>query len=205
MTNFAYNQGIPNPPNQPSQDVPLMKINTNSISGIIAVDHIGFEANNGGTHLQTQFVDFSAGGIPAGTPASVAFPAAGSASSTVAEYYFKNSLATLLISGVKAFGSLTFQTLSTGPAVALQFSNGYNIVLSGSTQQQTGAGINVFTINLSPGCVVGTNAVVFIYAGTQFTLSYATYVVNANQLVITYNSIPSPANPGIINFAILQA
>ncbi len=50
MTNFDYNTDIPDGPNNPSNDQPLMKTNTNSIDGIIAVDHIGFQQNNGGFH-----------------------------------------------------------------------------------------------------------------------------------------------------------
>ncbi len=50
MTNFPYNENIPDGPNNPSQDQPLMQENTNSISGIIEVDHGGFGENNGGIH-----------------------------------------------------------------------------------------------------------------------------------------------------------
>jgi len=50
MTNWNYNLNIPNPPNQPSQDVPLMQTNTNNINNLISVDHVGFNANNGGYH-----------------------------------------------------------------------------------------------------------------------------------------------------------
>lgn len=54
MTNFAYNQNIPNPPNNPSTDAPNMQTNTNSVFGLIAVDHIGFTQPNGGAHNQVQ-------------------------------------------------------------------------------------------------------------------------------------------------------
>lgn len=47
-TNFAYNLGIPNGPNNPSNDQPNMKINTNSINSIIGVDHLTFETATGG-------------------------------------------------------------------------------------------------------------------------------------------------------------
>ncbi|HMG16084.1 MAG TPA: hypothetical protein VK590_11590 [Saprospiraceae bacterium] len=50
MTTFAYTRDIPNPPNNPSSDVPNMKINTNSISDLINVDHISFGVANGGYH-----------------------------------------------------------------------------------------------------------------------------------------------------------
>jgi len=39
---IPYNFGIPNPPNNPSADVPLMQINANSIFNFVAIDHVGF-------------------------------------------------------------------------------------------------------------------------------------------------------------------
>lgn len=51
MTNVIYNINIPDGPNNPSQDQPKMKTNTNSISSLINIDHIGFGNNQGGYHL----------------------------------------------------------------------------------------------------------------------------------------------------------
>jgi len=39
---ITYNNNIPNAPNNPSNDQPLMFVNTNSISTFLAVDHVGF-------------------------------------------------------------------------------------------------------------------------------------------------------------------
>ena len=50
MTNFVYNRGIPNGPNNPSNDQPKMQINTNSSEDIWDVDHFGFNNNQGGYH-----------------------------------------------------------------------------------------------------------------------------------------------------------
>lgn len=66
MTNFAYNNNIPNGPNNPSADWPSMQTNTNSTSGIIAIDHVGFGVNGGGLHKQVSLVNQSLGGIIAG-------------------------------------------------------------------------------------------------------------------------------------------
>ena len=63
MPNFSYTRSIPNPPNNPSQDVPNMQINTNSIMDLIATDHITFGQNNGGTHQQVQLKE---GTLPPG-------------------------------------------------------------------------------------------------------------------------------------------
>lgn len=50
MANFTYNNDIPDTPNSPSADQPLMKINTNSIDDLIEVDHVSFNTNDGGYH-----------------------------------------------------------------------------------------------------------------------------------------------------------
>ncbi len=55
MTTFTYTNNVPNPPNSPSVDVVSMQTNTNSISGIIAVDHVGFGDPEGGTHNQSTY------------------------------------------------------------------------------------------------------------------------------------------------------
>jgi hypothetical protein len=48
--NLNYTTGIPDTPNNPSNDQPSMKINTNSINSIIQIDHHGFVDNLGGYH-----------------------------------------------------------------------------------------------------------------------------------------------------------
>jgi hypothetical protein len=48
--NLSYNGDIPATPNNPSNDQPKMKINTNSIANWAKIDHFGFNDNNGGYH-----------------------------------------------------------------------------------------------------------------------------------------------------------
>jgi hypothetical protein len=55
MPNLNYITGIPNGPNNPSNDQPNMQTNTNSISTFLAVDHFGFKNNNGGWHKQSTY------------------------------------------------------------------------------------------------------------------------------------------------------
>ena len=68
MPNFDYNLNIPDAPNNPSNDQPKMKVNTNSINSLIGVDHFAFKTNNDGYHQQSSYV---AGGDP-GALASIA-------------------------------------------------------------------------------------------------------------------------------------
>jgi hypothetical protein len=69
--NLTYNTGVPNPPNRPSADVPLMQINTNNIPTLIGVDHFQFQNNFGGYHQQVHLVNESAPGI--GTASGVLY------------------------------------------------------------------------------------------------------------------------------------
>lgn len=68
MTTFTYTDDIPNSPNNPSNDQPIMKVNTNSVSGLIAVDHVGFNASGGGQHEQVTFNSNNVPSVPTSPP-----------------------------------------------------------------------------------------------------------------------------------------
>jgi len=50
MPNFSFTRDIPFASHNPSADQPIMQTNTNSEDSIWAVDHFGFNDNDGGTH-----------------------------------------------------------------------------------------------------------------------------------------------------------
>lgn len=50
MTTFTYDTTVPAANHAPKNDQPTMQQNTNSISGLISVDHVGFNTPNGGYH-----------------------------------------------------------------------------------------------------------------------------------------------------------
>lgn len=50
MVLFPATKEIPDAPNNPSNDQPIMEINNNSMIDIWDVDHVGFNKNNGGYH-----------------------------------------------------------------------------------------------------------------------------------------------------------
>jgi hypothetical protein len=52
---FTYFPTIPNPPDDPGDDVASMQTNSGSIGSIIAVDHVGFNVSGGGLHKQVTF------------------------------------------------------------------------------------------------------------------------------------------------------
>ena len=58
---IAYNSSIPNPPNDPADDVSIMQSNAAAISSIIAIDHVGFNVAGSGQHNQ---VTFNANNVP---------------------------------------------------------------------------------------------------------------------------------------------
>jgi hypothetical protein len=66
MVLYNYIREIPDAPNNPSDDQPKMKINTNSIDSLINEDHFSFEQNNGGFHRHARFAFTPPGAIPAG-------------------------------------------------------------------------------------------------------------------------------------------
>ena len=70
MSSISYNVNIPNAPNNPSNDQPLMQENTNAIQTIWAVDHISFNSGAGltsGHHAQVSF-DVAVPNVPALSP-----------------------------------------------------------------------------------------------------------------------------------------
>ncbi len=188
-----YNLDIPDGPNNPSNDQPKMKINTNAVQQILEVDHVGFNTNGsapngvGGHHLQ---VSFDGKNVPGAQtdPQSVLYTDVGTASS-VAELYFRNALGTsgkLLISCIKAFGKFT-KISSGGPfPVAVTLENGYNVVTINKTAATT------YVVDLTPGIIVGTNVVVL-------SSNAYSYAVDTLTLTITSTSFSD------VNFAILQA
>lgn len=64
---WPYNPAIPNPPNDPADDVPGMQINASSIASLIDIDHVGFNVAGGGQHEQ---VTFNSNNVPSVFPVS---------------------------------------------------------------------------------------------------------------------------------------
>lgn len=53
--NVTYNNGIPDANHNPSVDQPPMRVNTDAVDTILAVDHVSFNTNGGGWHKQVTF------------------------------------------------------------------------------------------------------------------------------------------------------
>lgn len=197
MGNFAFIPNIPDGPNNPSQDQPNMKTNTNSDQSIWAVEHLGFNTNNGGTHLQTGFANFQSSPVlpsdPGANNPSVAYPNAGVADATNSQYYFKNPLATLPLSAVKAYGNL-IPRASSGAIIP---TNSFNV----ASVVQTNAVTTSIAITLNSNVTTGNDVTVLVFYANPLATTIVTYTFVAGVLTLTANSFSTLAK---LNFLILQ-
>lgn len=144
---FTFNSGIPAAGNNPSNDQPIMKANNVAEAGIWNVDHVGFNQNNGGKHLQVTFNSKNTPGVQT-DPSSTLYTANGSVS-TVAELFFKNQNATLPISAIRAWALCT-------PGGIVGSSNVVSVV------RKIGAPVGVFTVTLTSGAVSSSSMAILV-------------------------------------------
>lgn len=182
MTDFKYTLNIPNGPNNPSNDQPIMQTNNNSNALIWDVDHYGFNNINGGLHAQSTYPLITTPATPTGL-ASVAYTSPGLADSTTAEYLYKNSSATFPLSSIKAF--CLFVSSATQPVTNIIPANQFNI--NGNISQVPGGGSSLFTININPGVLPTVNAAVFITIN-NFTGTFTYGFTSTTQLLIQTSS-----------------
>ncbi len=67
MPNYTYTRDIPDGPNNPSADQPIMKTNANSTDSILNIDLYGFNDNNGGFHQKSTYVVQGSDPVPLNT------------------------------------------------------------------------------------------------------------------------------------------
>lgn len=160
MTDFTFDDSIPFTTNNPAVDQPVMLANNVANVGIWEVDHIGFNALNGGQHQWTQFPITSSFPTPPVPIAmsSVAFPGGGIANPAIAQYFFQNSLNTFQISANRAWAYA-----GTGGAIANQFWNvstitrtvagSYDVVLVSNAVSSVNFGV-LLSSGVAPGGVL---------------------------------------------------
>ena len=205
MTNFPYNYTVPGANNDPSVDQPDMLKNFQSIggqsltsSGIIGVDHVGFNAANGGTHLQ---VTYSSNNIPGAqtNPASTAYTNTGTAT-LVSENLFKNANGIFSLSAIKAF--CCFNTSSTGATVpAINRLNTNSLIGRFSS-----GGTTSYTINLTTSAMISTTGCVFVSFSDYRAIStdQYNYTISPNTIIVNVKTIISETSPYRISVAVLQ-
>ncbi len=187
---FTFNDAIPAANNNPSFDQPEMLQNNISNALIWEEDHVGFNdgSGHGGTHTQLRFFQFASPTPPAGTVDSVAYPAAGVADASHAQFYFKNSLATFLVNSVKAWGSFVVTPSST------TLIDKYNCSLS------TNANGQISTITISSGVTASTSYTVIPFITGNTTVTYS--ITGTSTFTLT-NGIAGIGQK--ISFIVLQA
>jgi hypothetical protein len=138
MSLISFTLGIPNGPDNPSNDQPDMKINNDNIPKYVAVDHIPFNVNSSGLHSQCTIQEQgSAGSVP-------------STNQLGFETLYAQVTSSLAVSGELFFsrGGVSTGIQLTGPGVPAPS-------LGASMTSQTG-----------PGTVIGTS-MTFIPGGMK--------------------------------------
>lgn len=186
MSSYTFNTGIPAANNNPSNDQPQMLQNNVSTNGILGVDHITFNASNGGTHKQMSMAQFSTPVLPSGAEAAVLYPDAGKIDTAHSQLYFKNFDGTYPLSIVKAYGVFT---ASTTPSFSAQ--------------------INCASIAYSSGVWTVTFTSNAIYNGAAGVLASASgggnsfnYTLNTAAGTLAFSTV-SGTSP-VITFVVLQ-
>jgi len=129
LSTFTYNNLVPASANNPSVDQPDMLINSASIASIVAIDHVGFNTAEGGTHNQSTYNRLGAKPTVTGTQVAVY----GKVSGAITELFYENSAGTeyrltgsasVAANGYTTlFGGLLmkFGTVSVGPNTTAVF------------------------------------------------------------------------------------
>ena len=201
MPAITYNLNVPNPPNNPSQDVTPMQTNTNAVDSWTQVDHYKFASGFAGEHAQLSFPAWGSSTVPIGTAneGAVVYTAAGIASATTSQLYFKNNFSVPLpLTAVKAFG--VFNILNASGAITP--TNSANI--ASITQTGTGSSGTTYAIGLTGNTVNSNDIAVFISATANVTNQNAVFTwtfVNPT-LTITQNLVSFTSAK--ISFMILQ-
>jgi hypothetical protein len=199
---YNYYANIPNAPDNPSFDQPLMQVNSQSINSIIAVDHVGFKSTgsggpgtSGGQHLQ---VTFNGKNVPAGAPTdplsimytnniTVGTSTNTTSASSVAEVFYQNSSAVFPISMIKAFGSFdkNGNSLNTWNCSSSGNSGGYTITLA--TGAVAGTGNNYCAIVTPNAFSTGGYSLV----GTASNLTASSFLASFRTPATTGTSLES--------------
>lgn len=170
---FTFSTTIPAAANNPSVDQPDMLQNNVATNGILAVDHITFNALGGGEHKQ---VTFNSKNVPVAQtdPKSVLYTnnitvatATNTISaSTIANVFFRNQSAIFPVSMIRAFGAF----------------DGAGNPLNTWNMSCTRLGAGQYDITLATGAVTGVNFSVQVSSTSTNTQTFIDHVYNINAM-----------------------
>lgn len=190
MANFTFNPNIPATNNNPSVDQPDMQTNNQAENDIWEVDHVGFNASNGGTHLQlTLETNNVPGGSPTGTQ-SIIYTNAGTASSS-SNAFIKNPSGTFPMSIIKACGTF----------IATNSTNSFVTQFNCASIAYSNPGTNTYTITLTTNATTGNNVIVLCDSSTGNVNDVPAWSFSSN--VLTISAIRSTVSAQV-SFVILQ-
>jgi hypothetical protein len=193
---FTFNSNIPAAANNPSNDQPVMLANNVSNAGIWDVDHIGFNADEGGTHLQVTLSSKNTPSSPT-DPESVVYTANGT-SSPVAQLFYINQNATFHASAMRAWGYA-----NTAGIIASQSVNITSVVRNFAGQ---------YTITMPANVVSSSNYAVFVSATTSASvgaLLWSYTISTATSFILQFRSLQNLptqtlTDPISFSFQVLQ-
>lgn len=197
---FTFNTTEPAANSAPSASQPIMQLNNQSTSDLLAVDHITFNNDTGGTHQQVTYISPTAPSNPASASnIGIAYTKLGTADTANVQNFFINPVASFPLSAIKGFGSFL-----SGDDGAITPRNQYNVT---SIAQLTVGSIVRWDITFSyniNNTYPTDNTCVFITLDEAFTYFSNLYQWQAaNILRIKINSALSTL-PLNVNFAVIQ-
>lgn len=172
MPNFSFNTSIPASNNNPSLDQPEMLTNNQSTDGILAVDHVTFNANDGGTHLQVSFSSNNTPSLPTNFPTLFTGTLGGTTGSGLSELFFysgnaaqsSNQYKISANGSVMLFGGIILKWATvTGNLVSTTFAslglNDFpNNVFAASATPKSGSGVVSITALSTSAITVGAGS-----------------------------------------------
>ncbi len=117
---FPINVNVPNAPNNPADDQPIMKQNYGNIAGFLAVDHVAPGVVNDGIHKQVRMTNQSIAGAVFAPGSGVLFAGLGNGQSWP---YWKNAAGTFPLMGSTLAPTANGSAVLPG-GIRLQWGNG---------------------------------------------------------------------------------
>jgi hypothetical protein len=187
---YPYNSSLPVRTDYPGKDQPGMQINTSNTAGIFENDHIGFNAENGGTHEQiSQAGVQTLGSFTPGMGQSVIYPVLGQTGTNKQVHeVMQNSSCSVPLSCMRAFCAFDVVPPPTPPAtypVAQGAHTSFNVTSINFTSQ-TVVNIVFATGCINPGAALTGTPAVFIDSNIGPNQSYPqwTWTPGSNTLNI---------------------